>query len=286
VVWAQAAAFFAARIQGPGVVCPSPHESRKSDMSAAAAKALKTVLGNMEAACLLSSNRETVVRDITNPAPQSQSNLKRVDASQRASVDTMLKAVANRLRGKSVEAPSNPEAARAWADAAAFLSGRIQSSSGECSGRAADMSANAATSMRAVLAQIEASSKLIANRQTVVADITNTGSSGVGGGRLSQQHLKRVQGSKGSVDAMIKELSNRLLGNKKSEPKSAEEAQVWAEAAIFFNSRIQASAGDCPGRAADMTSGAAAAMRTALSHITNQTKMSSAAGSALRTVFG
>jgi hypothetical protein len=45
---------------------------------------------------------------------------------------------------------------------------------------------------------------------------------------------------------------------------------VWAAAANFFAGRIQASAAECPGRAADMSSAAATAMKTVLVHITKK----------------
>merc|ERR1712050_716116 len=97
LVWAEAAKFFGARIQDPTAECEPPHEARKADMSMAAAKALKAVLGQLEAAHMLMANREMVVQDITNSGKNglkggklTQQDLKRVDSKHRASVDEMV----------------------------------------------------------------------------------------------------------------------------------------------------------------------------------------------------
>merc|ERR1719384_448801 len=157
----------------------------------------------------------------------------------------MLKALACRLHGREVSGPSVPEEALVWVQAATFLSGRIQSSAGEMPGRAPDMGRAAARAMKAALAEIEASNKLMSNRETVVADITNSGPTAVKGGRLTQGNLKRVNGQhKGAVDKMTLELCGGLLGKKMAGPAPGE-AQVWEQAAAFLNSRIQKSKNDC-----------------------------------------
>merc|ERR1719150_176248 len=69
-VWADAAKFFSSRVQDPQSMCDVPHENRKADMSMAAAKALRTTLGQMEAAHRLLSNRQMVLQDITNQGQQ------------------------------------------------------------------------------------------------------------------------------------------------------------------------------------------------------------------------
>merc|ERR1719316_2377728 len=66
MVWAQAAGFLAGRIQGSQAQMPG----REPDMSAHAAKAMSTVLGKIEAALKLMSNRQKVVQDITNSGPK------------------------------------------------------------------------------------------------------------------------------------------------------------------------------------------------------------------------
>merc|ERR1719159_1408828 len=97
-VWMDAAAFLSARIQGPDDWSENEvHEhEREADMSNAAKKALRTVLGKMEAALKLMSNREKVAKDITNPGPSgvnggqlTQLGLKRLDPTCQASVDKM-----------------------------------------------------------------------------------------------------------------------------------------------------------------------------------------------------
>jgi len=277
-VWMDAAAFLSARIQGPEdwVENEYSEHNRESDMSNIAKTALRTMLGQMEAALKLMSNREKVAKDITNSGPSgvnggnlTQLSLSRVEPKNQASVDKMLTAVCDRLLGKGVSAPSTPEEASTWAQAAAFFPHRIQVSSGQCPGRAPDMSCNAGREMLKVLVEIEAASKLMSNREKVVQDITNPGPSGVNGGKLTQLDLKRVdQKQQTSVDAMVKEVCSRLLGNKSSAP-STEQKQVWAEAAQFLNGRIQESAGACPGRTPDMSAAAAKAMRTVLTQITS-----------------
>merc|ERR1711953_282932 len=294
LVWAEAARFLNARIQTPDDWQDCEYAgfpNRKSDMSNDAARALRATLGQVEAAVSLMSNHENVVKDITNPGSQAilggnvtQLDLKRVDPKHRASVDNMVRALAKRLLGDEVSAPSNADEAMAWVQAAAFFSKRIQSSSADCSGRKADMSSTAAREMRAVLAQFEAGSKLKSNFETVKKDITNPGPLAIGGGKLTQLNLMRVdsarQAAAESVDAMLRELCNRLFGNKKSEPSMAE-ARVWSEAATFLNGRIQGLSDECPGREADMSFAAATAMRVVLAQIPNQTKTSSATAKVL-----
>jgi len=157
------------------------------------------------------------------------------------------------------------------AQAATYLSGRIQAS--DMLGRAPDMRPNAALAMQKVLGQIEASNKLMSNREKVVQDITNPGPSAVNGGHLTQTGLKRVDRKhQASVDAMVREVCGRLLGKKVSEPSTSGEAQVWADAARFFHNRIQATLGECEGRKPDMSVVAATAMRTVLAQILTDCK--------------
>merc|ERR1711904_40467 len=160
---------------GPSDKCEPPHMERKADMSSAAAQALSTTLARMEAAHRLASNYERVVQDITNPGPENidgkpltQLSLKRVDPKHKVCVEEMVKAVCSRLLGQEVSGPSSPEEALVWVQAGTFLSGRIQKSPNEMPGRAPDMSFLAAISMQKVLAQIEAASKLMSNREKVV----------------------------------------------------------------------------------------------------------------------
>jgi len=248
----------------------------------------------VDAACKLMANFEKVVQDITNAGPLglgggqlTQEGLMRVDPKQISYVKAMVRAACSRLLGKEALGASTPEEALAWNQAARFLGGRIQGSREECPGREPDMSSAAAAAMSTVLGQIEAGSKLMSNRERVVKDITNPGPQAVGGGQLTQLSLKRMDRKhQASVDAMMREVCGRLLGNKLSEPSTPEEARVWAEAAGFFNLRIQKSADGCPGREADTSPAAAAAMRTVLAQIPNMTKTSRAAATALCTALG
>jgi len=288
LVWAQAAAFLSGRIQSKAGEMPG----RAADMSAAAATAMRTVLAQIEAGSKLMSNRDTVVKDITNPGPQAvlggtltQLELKRLDRASAGSVDKMLQAVASRLFGKETSGPPSPTEALVWAQAAGFLTGRIQGLESEMPGRAPDMSSDAAAAMRTVLGQIEAGSKLMSNLQKVVQDITNPGPQAVNGGQLTQLNLKRLDRKhQASVNTMLTEVCGRLFGITKAEPSTQDESQVWGQAAKFFAARIQASAGACPGRQADMSGPAAAAMKTVLARISIRHSMSASAATALCTV--
>jgi len=274
LVWADAATFLASRIQGKEDKCEVPHEHRQPDMSEAAASALSTTLARMEAAHRLASNYEMVIQDITNPGPEglkggklTQTKLTRVDQQDKASVRRMIVAVCWRLLGKDVSGPGTPEEAKVWVAAATFFSGRIQKSRNDCPPRQADMSKFAAASMQKVLAQIEASSKLTSNRDTVVKDICNSGSNAVGGGSVTQTNLKRLPTSQQqTVQAMVSEVCSRLLGKNESEPGPSDE-KVWAEAAKYLHQRIQATSKEMLGRKRDMSVAAATAMRTMLAQI-------------------
>merc|ERR1711963_390021 len=264
-------AFFGNRVQGPSDEC----FGRKADMSSRAARALRAAIGQMEAGYKLMSNCERVVQDLVNPGPNNiegktltQTSLKRMDGKHKAVVEEMVKALGSRLLGLGVAGPHTPEEGLVWLEAATFLADRVQGSKSECAGRDADMSSNAAKAFKGVLAEFEAVGKLVSNRETVVKDLTNPGVVGVGGGSLTQRNLKRVAVVHyASVDAMIGELSNRILGRKVNAPSTSGEAGVWAEAAVCFNGRIQASADAFPGRAADMSPEAANALRTGLARV-------------------
>merc|ERR1719161_1228147 len=234
-----------------------------------------------DAASKLEANFARVVRDITNPGPKnidgktlSQPELQRVDPKYVKSVEAMVTAVCGRLRGKAISAPSK-EDAQVWTQAAKFLGARVQGSKADMPGREPDMSLASATAMKTVLGQIEVACKMIWNRETIVMDITNSGMRGVKGGELSQTDLKRLDPkTKAAVDAMVREMSDRLLGGG-SQMTSVEaiagakqQALVWADAASFFASRIQGPSDECDfpheNRKADMSNAAATALRTTL----------------------
>jgi len=288
LVWAHAASFLASRIQGPGDDCDFPHEQRPADMSSAAATALRTTLARLEAAHRLATNFERVVQDITNPGPSNidgkeltQLNLTRVKPVHKLEVQEMVKAVCSLLLGQPVSVwnqdseenlpaasprtprtgPSTQQDALVWVQAATFFSGRIQKSDDEMPGRAADMSLHAALAMQKVLAQIEAASKLMSNREKVVKDICNQGSTAVNGGQVTQTALKRLQpGQQASVNAMVREVEGCLLGK----TPGPSDAQVWPDAAKYLHLRIQSTSKEMPGRTRDMSVAAATAMRTVL----------------------
>jgi hypothetical protein len=172
----------------------------------------------------------------------------------------MLEALVAKLQGQSVAKPSTPDNGKVWADAAVYLSARIQGTPNDCPGRAADMSPVAAHMMRKTLGQIEAFGKLYSNRQNVVQDIINPSPQ-------TQEKLKRAPSTqKAAVENMVDEVCVRLVGQKTKEP-DASAVQVWNEAAAYLHSRIQSSTSECRGRAPDMTPHAASELRTVLARI-------------------
>jgi len=277
-VWADAASFFSSRIQAEAAPA-----SRKADMSAEAGAAMQKVLASianppnkvdsacLEAAQMLMSNYQRVVQDITNPGPNNidgkrltQTDLKRVDIKYQELVGAMVREVACCLVGKATVKMLAPEEVQVWAEAARFLSGRIQGTPGEMPGRNPDMSSEAAAALRAMLAQMEAAYTLMGNRERVVQDITNPGPNNIDGKALTQRELKRVDiDSQASVNAMVKEVICRLLGKTPCTP-APQESLVWAQAAVFLSGRIQGTSGEMPGRKPDMSSGAATALRSVL----------------------
>merc|ERR1712118_364150 len=85
----------------------------------------------------------------------------------------------------------------------------------------------------------------------------------------TQTDLKRVDIKyQASVNAMVKEVSCRLLGKTPSAPPP-KEVMVWAAAASYLSGRIQGQPNEMPGRKPDMSSDAAAALRTVLGQLLN-----------------
>lgn len=277
-VWAHAASFFCQRVQCPETRldnCANTH--RAPDMSVAAAQQLRAVLAGMEASILLHYNKAAVCADITNASPKTQKHLQRVAMQHKRAVDDMLEAVVARLLGKDIIGPSKPGEGKVWADAATYLSARIQSKSDECPGRPADMSPVAAMMMRKILPQIEAFGKLVSNKKNVVDDIINPSP-------RSQPELKRVQSAhRASVESMVDEICARLIGNRTKEPEGM--AQVWTDAATYLHGRIHASARECAYRAPDMSPDAARAMKKVLVQISSTRESNTGAVEAARALM-
>ena len=106
---------------------------------------------------------------------------------------------------------------------------------------------------------------LMSNRGRVVQDITNPGPKNIDGKTLTQTDLKRVAiEHRASVDAMIREVCGRLLGQAMFKPQAPQEVLAWAEAPRYLSGRIQATPTEMPGRNPDMSSDAATALRTVL----------------------
>jgi len=248
---------------------------------------MRRALGQIEASSKLVSNSERVITDITNPQPITQPNLQRVSPEETQTVRAMVREVCGCLLGKKLSVPSTPGAAKVWAKAAIYFHGRIQASANECQNRNPDMSPDAATAMRTVLAQIsnrsakidtllaettapnwEAAQKLVSNRERIVRDITNPGFQNIDGYELTQTYLERVvePAGRATVDAMITEVCCRLLFKTVTQP-SQEDLKLWAAAARYLSGRIQGTPQEKPGRNPDMSPGAAAALRAVLQQI-------------------
>merc|ERR1719352_139045 len=162
----KAAKFVGARLQ----CSPAECSGRTPDMSAAQGEQMRQALGQIEAACKLMSNMDTVVKDITNKgstgvyeSEKTQPELARVDPTQAKVVEEMLKEICNRLFGSAARDASEQQM-KVWVAAARFFCQRVQDPENDTHPhRAADMSAHAARQLRAVLARMEAACELITN---------------------------------------------------------------------------------------------------------------------------
>merc|ERR1711953_226805 len=237
-VWNQVAKFLIYRLQASHDECPG----REPDMGLGAATAMRKVLAHIEAGCKLMSNREKVVNDITNPAPKSQQEVKRLDSKHKNTVDAMVSEVISRLfcfggvnSRKGATVPGGKDQFLVWAEAARFLNARIQTPEDwqECEyagfpNRKSDMSNDAARALRATLGQVEAAVSLMSNHENIVKDITNAGPQAILGGNVTQLDLKRVDPKhRVSVDNMVQAVAKRLLGNEVSAPSTTAEAMAW-----------------------------------------------------------
>jgi len=111
-----------------------------------------------EAARKLILNHRRVLQDITNPKPETQTNLQRLPVTQRPLVDRFLIEMSRRLLGyrEDVEAEAlhhileeklardDKEGREVWGAAATYLLGRVQSVPDQEPGRKPDMSLAAA----------------------------------------------------------------------------------------------------------------------------------------------
>merc|ERR1719389_1237834 len=128
----------------------------------------KVDIACLEAAQMLMNNYVRVVADITNPGPNNidgkrltQTDLKRVDAKHQELVGAMVREVCCCLVGKATPKPLTPGEVQVWAEAARFLSARIQGTPAEMPGRNPDMSSQAATALKMMLARMEAANMLM-----------------------------------------------------------------------------------------------------------------------------
>ena len=118
-------------------------------------------------------------------------------------------------------------------------------------------------------ARTEAASKLISNHLYVLKDCTHTYP-------CTQTGLARVAiGLADFADQALREIARRLLVDRAGAPEleerieasSAEQKAAWRGVATFLDGRLQVASAQHPGRQADMSESAAAAMRTVLQEI-------------------
>jgi hypothetical protein len=289
-VWAAAAGFFGKRVQDPEDEVDVL--DRPADMSMAAAKQLRAKCARMEACYKLISNRDRVIQDMCNSTSKTiesgkdatQPGLARV--ANRGAAVGVIQAAQRLLCAQSATGPSTLEDAQAWHQAATFLAARVQDDDAGPKDRAPDLSNNGASAMGQAVGAIEASCKLMLNHEVVAQDITNSSGAGVAEAVLTMPELKRLNPCNyPTVSAMLREVCNRLLGQRVSSPTSPGEAQIWGDAAEFFSKRIQASAAECRGRTPDMTAGAAAALRAVLQGIGSRDKIDASSMEAARALM-
>jgi len=135
-------------------------------------------LARYEAARKFIMNHAGVARDITNPNPSTQTELKRVDVQDIAYVEQLLRETARRLLGryKATEPPreeklntSDLRQATAWHDAIEYLLQRIQDRREQMVGRTPDMSEAAGAAVRGVLAEIHKTALKAKKRSSAVS---------------------------------------------------------------------------------------------------------------------
>ena len=116
-----------------------------------------------EAARKLITHHKAVIGDVTNPAPKTQLELKRVGTEHKEYVDQAMREVSRRLLGTRAGGqplpqerldPSRPAQAAAWAATAQYLTSRLHTPGMPPHDRTPDMSTEAAAAMRAVLQEV------------------------------------------------------------------------------------------------------------------------------------
>jgi len=102
--------------------------------------------------------------------------------------------------------------------------------------------------------KVEAARKLISNYTRVVADASSRAP-------ITQPQLQRISSDCAEyVEQCMREVARELLGLPSEEKAvGAQQAQAWQACAAYFADRTQSTNAQCPGRAADMSSEAAAA---------------------------
>jgi len=107
---------------------------------------------NAEAARKLITNRGRVLNDVCNSNRKTQKQITTVVSQKQSGyVENGMKECARRLLGEQARLPANAAERQAWASMATVISSRLQTSEGQCPGRAPDMSPGAGAALKSTL---------------------------------------------------------------------------------------------------------------------------------------
>eukprot|EP00316_Scyphosphaera_apsteinii_P020111 CAMPEP_0119300274 /NCGR_PEP_ID=MMETSP1333-20130426/2234_1 /TAXON_ID=418940 /ORGANISM="Scyphosphaera apsteinii, Strain RCC1455" /LENGTH=638 /DNA_ID=CAMNT_0007301985 /DNA_START=25 /DNA_END=1941 /DNA_ORIENTATION=- len=124
-------------------------------------------------------------------------------------------------------------------------------------------------------AREEAANSLLGNYEKVLLDVTSSSvTDNIEGRHVSAEHSSHVE-------QFLREVTRRLLGRLPDtstnlelldleyfvDPSTPHQAAAWVGAAAYLNGRFQSQAGQSPGRDADMSPAAAAAMKAVMAEV-------------------
>lgn len=108
--------------------------------------------------------------------------------------------------------------------------------------------------------RLEAASKILRNHHVIAADMTNPAP-------ITQSNFARLPlEAMDVIDDFLLEVARRLLGEPTTNPRPLD-ADTWRRASSYLNKRLQVADKEAPGRAADLSEGAGAALREVLAEL-------------------